>query len=184
MATFELVEKLREKANVTYDEAKAALDACGDDLLEAMIMLEKEGKVKSPQGGGYYSSKGERISEEEYYKYGYNQDKQKTGSTADNFGKFFRFLGQLIHKANTNMLEVKRRGSMVIALPVSVLILFLILAFWVTIPVMILGLFMGCRYSFRGIESESTNINSAMNAASDAAETLKDEIISGFAGKK
>ena len=44
MATFEMVEKIRQYANVTYDEAKAALDACNDDLLEAVIYLEKQGK--------------------------------------------------------------------------------------------------------------------------------------------
>jgi translation elongation factor EF-Ts len=57
MATIELVEKLRQKANVTYEEAKEALEASGDNILDAMIYLERQGKVKPPQNGGYYSSK-------------------------------------------------------------------------------------------------------------------------------
>jgi hypothetical protein len=44
----EHVEKLREKANVSYAEAKAALDACGDDLLEALLYQERQGKVNRP----------------------------------------------------------------------------------------------------------------------------------------
>ena len=56
MTTLEQVEKLRTMANVSYDEAKTALDAVNGDLLEAIIYLEKQGKVTAPSGGGYYSS--------------------------------------------------------------------------------------------------------------------------------
>lgn len=48
--SLELIEKLKERANVTYTEAKEALEKCQGDLLEALIYLEKEGKIKtSPQ---------------------------------------------------------------------------------------------------------------------------------------
>lgn len=67
MATLEQVEKLREKASVSFEEAKAALEACNDDLLDAIIWLEKRGKVNAPVAGGYYSSEhnseGERENE-------------------------------------------------------------------------------------------------------------------------
>ena len=36
MESFEKVEKLRQRANVSYEEAKAALEASGWDLLDAM----------------------------------------------------------------------------------------------------------------------------------------------------
>ncbi len=45
MDTFEKVEKLREKANVTFEEAKAALEEANGDLLDAMILLERQGKA-------------------------------------------------------------------------------------------------------------------------------------------
>ena len=47
MDKFEKVERLRANANVSYEEAAAALDACGGDLLDAMILLEKQGKAKA-----------------------------------------------------------------------------------------------------------------------------------------
>ena len=47
MDNFEKVEKLREKAGVSYEEAKAALEQCNYDLLDAMISLEKQGKVQN-----------------------------------------------------------------------------------------------------------------------------------------
>ena len=48
MEMLEKVERLREKANVTYEEAKAALEQTGGDLLDAMVLLERQGKVKEP----------------------------------------------------------------------------------------------------------------------------------------
>ena len=50
MDNFEKVEKLREHANVTYEEAKEALENSNWDILDAMIYLEKNGKTRESQG--------------------------------------------------------------------------------------------------------------------------------------
>lgn len=55
MITLEQVEKLCKRANISYDEAKAALEETDGDMLEAVINLEKQGKVKAPKGGFYRS---------------------------------------------------------------------------------------------------------------------------------
>ena len=39
MDNFEKVERLVEKANVSFEDAKAALDEANGDLLDAMILL-------------------------------------------------------------------------------------------------------------------------------------------------
>jgi len=44
--SLELIEKLKERANVSYAEAKEALEKCNGDLLDALINLEKEDKIK------------------------------------------------------------------------------------------------------------------------------------------
>lgn len=51
--TIEQVEKLQERANVSYEEAKDALEKCEGDILEALIMLEKDGKTAKPGAGSY-----------------------------------------------------------------------------------------------------------------------------------
>lgn len=53
MERMDKVEKLREKTGVTYEDAKAALDACGWDMLDAVVYLEKLGKVKAPEETHY-----------------------------------------------------------------------------------------------------------------------------------
>lgn len=56
----ELVEELRKRANVSYDDAKDALEKCNGDLLEALIYLEKNKKITTTKpeckGSGFFSS--------------------------------------------------------------------------------------------------------------------------------
>ena len=47
MERIELVELVREKADVGYTDAKEALDACGDDLLDALVWLETQGRSQT-----------------------------------------------------------------------------------------------------------------------------------------
>ena len=47
MERIELVELVREKADVGYTDAKEALDACGDDLLDALVWLEAQGRSQT-----------------------------------------------------------------------------------------------------------------------------------------
>ena len=58
MEHLEKVEKLREKANVSYEEAKAALESCDWDILDALVKLESEGKVNI-ENTADFSTKGD-----------------------------------------------------------------------------------------------------------------------------
>ena len=49
MEHIEMVEKLMEKANVSYAEAKQALENNNWDMLDALIELERQGKVHGRQ---------------------------------------------------------------------------------------------------------------------------------------
>lgn len=42
---FEKVERLRRETGVSYEEARAAFETAGRDLLDALIALEKQGKA-------------------------------------------------------------------------------------------------------------------------------------------
>jgi hypothetical protein len=43
----ENIDELRRRTNVSYEVAKDALEKCNDDLLEAIVYLEKQNMVKS-----------------------------------------------------------------------------------------------------------------------------------------
>lgn len=50
--TLEQVEKVRSCTGASYEEAKAALEAAGGNVLDAVILLEQQGKT-GPTGGDY-----------------------------------------------------------------------------------------------------------------------------------
>lgn len=175
MATFEMVEKIRQYANVTYDEAKAALEACGDDLLDAVIYLEKQGKVAPPppppgrQPSGYDDGKLLVIPQPAESK------EQRHYRCKNSWNSFWRHVGDILGKGITNKFEISRKDELILAIPVLVLILLVLCCFWVTLPLLILGLFLDCRYRFYGPEMEKTGANKVMDTAAETAENLKSE---------
>jgi hypothetical protein len=52
----------------------------------------------------------------------------------------------------------------------------LLFTFWVTIPLVIVGLFFGYRYRVIGPDLGKENVNKAMDSVADAAEKFKDEV--------
>ncbi|WP_097026328.1 DUF4342 domain-containing protein [Clostridium peptidivorans] len=48
----EQIDELRKRTNVSYEDAKEALDKCEGDMLEAIIYLEKNNKVKTEINNG------------------------------------------------------------------------------------------------------------------------------------
>lgn len=45
------IDELRKRAKVSYSDAKEALEACNDDILEALVYLEKSNKTQSAKTG-------------------------------------------------------------------------------------------------------------------------------------
>lgn len=174
MITIEQVERLRKKANVSYDEAKAALEACGGDLLDAMIYLERQGKVKSE--GGAYSSRQEQASAIAELP---PESREKGSRFGDLLRRFGSFLMGLLRRGNENFLDIYRRGELRTSMPVTVLAVLLLFAFWFTLPLMAVGLFFGFRYRFSGPDLGKPVVNESMDYVAEAAEDLKNTIRGG-----
>ena len=164
MDNFEKVEKLREKANVTFEEAKAALEEANGDLLDAMILLEKQGKAETKKES--YSTKDEPsdlavIEEEE-------GDGKKRGNA------FTDKLKALWHKSCENYFVVEHNDEKIVNIPIWVFIIILVFAWHVILVAMIVALFFGCKYSFAG-KDEMKTANEVCNKVSEAAEKVKEE---------
>lgn len=179
MVDFELVEKLRQKANISYEEAKAALEKTNGDMLEAIINLEKEHRIKPPEGGGYYNSKNSRNGAENNTHYGNSKGgagRAGGASFSEMAGRFFRWCGKLINKANRNSFDIHKDGAKVMSIPVTVVALLLLFMFWLIFPLIVIGLFFGYRYSFDGPDLGKENLNRTLGSVADAAENLKKEV--------
>ena len=164
MTNYEMTEKLSEKMGVTLEEAKSALEACEWDMLDAALLLEKE-------RGGQESA--------------YTTRKARDESSASDGGsesRVLRRLGKLLKKllllGSRNRFEVRRKGTdeMLLDMPVIVLVALLLIAFWVCVPLLVIGLFAGFHYTFSGVELGREVINHAMDKASEAADKVMDEI--------
>lgn len=180
MTTLEQVEKLRAMANLSYEEAKAALDAANGNLLDAVIYLEKQGKIDPPKAGGYYNSQsnpeaGALKTEHNKERKNYTSDQENSFTSL--LKKFGQFCLKMIRKGNRNTFEVLKKGEIKAYFPVTILALLLIFAFWATLPLLIIGLFFGFSYRFSGPDFEKQTINEAMDSAAKAAEDLKKSIL-------
>ena len=76
-----------------------------------------------------------------------------------------------------NELEIWRRDQPITALPVLILLLLLCCAPWVTIPILILGLFLGFRYRFSGPDLERESLNNMMGSVADTAADLGHKVM-------
>ena len=161
MDHFELVEKLRERANVSYEDAKRALEASNWDLLDAMVLLENEGRIQSEENPAFTTRREPRPQ------HVYTDD-----SARGILRRLVDMLVLLINRASKIDIIVSRYGKTVMALPLIAVILLVLFAPWMTIPVMLIALFFGFRYAFRG-EGISDKVNQAMDRVADAADSIR-----------
>ena len=83
---------------------------------------------------------------------------------------------RLVACGNRNRFAVHRGDEQLLAMPVTALVLLMLCAFWVCLPLLVIGLFAGCRYSFSGKDLGREGINSALNKAADAADRVKQTV--------
>ena len=169
MDNFEKVEKIREKTGVSYEEAKAALEANNYDLLDAVIYLEKQGKTA--QKSGNYSTGWENhtsllVTEKP------EKNEKKNSEAGDSIGAFFNWLGKLVKKSWENKFVIEKGGNEVGQMPVLVLA---VGVFWVTIPLLIVGLFFDFRYRFRGGSKIEVDLNAFCDKAKDTCSEIRND---------
>ena len=170
MDKLEKVERLREHANVTYEEAKAALEQANDDLLDAMVILEKQGKVGAPEAKTYSTSY------EEQKQYLSVQEKVEEQNRAYSFGQTVKGIFIIIKDfvLHTNFL-ITREGKVVFNMPTWALALIVLLTAEVSVPVMLIAMLFKVRYHFEG-ERHTQTANTILNKAGSFADGLDSEI--------
>lgn len=165
MTEYEKVEKLCEKANVTYEEAKTALEAADWNLLDALVLLEQQGKVKG--AAARHSTKAETIPEEEPEKE--SAFKQHAAGFRDQIRKFIRICCD-------NQFAISHKGKEVLRVPVIVLVILVLVSVGWTLLALAAGLFFGLRYSFHGEHLGKPAVNDVMDKAADTAEYARETV--------
>jgi len=175
MSNLEMVEKIREKTGVSYEDAKVALEASNNDMLDAIVYLEKLGKVNGPKQSQYVTSpQMDTSSEFQKAQANYEESCKKStfGEKIDNFGEWFK---KVIKRSCEIKFNVDRFEERVFSLPLLALIIIMLFAFWLVGILLIVGLFFDYKYSFEGVKPTTVDINDLCNKASDTCTGLKDD---------
>ena len=154
MDHYEMVETLRAKANVTYEEAKAALEASDWDMLDALVLLESEGKVN---GAPEFTTK-EKDDE--------TRRPSRRSEVKGNLSKLGSWIKKMIALGNQNQFVISRKGSELVAMPITVMALLMVLVWPFSLIVLFAGFFLGTRYAFRGPDINAT-VNDFVNRAQE-----------------
>lgn len=191
----EKIQKLCGKTGVSREDAENALNACGDDILDAVLYLEALGKVTHPSGGSYttdgsqnasYSTSGSqssgRTNRSENDASDSQQKTQSGGSSfATELGKLVRWIGDLLKKGMVNYLDVTKDGNCNFSIPLTVLVFLFIPFFWLMTVLCLVLLLCGYRYEFRGPNFRSDDkANQMLNSAADACRSAKSDFKKGY----
>lgn len=134
--TLEQIDELRNRVNVTYEEAKSTLEKNDGDLIKSIIELEKK--------------KGTR----------------KDGRHGDGFTSFIDRLLEL-------KLSIKSKtGDTLINVPVVIVLIVFIMAFWVVIFGLVLAIITSCKIRIYR-DKNSMNVNGIKRNMQETVEKIK-----------
>ncbi|WP_026887361.1 hypothetical protein [Clostridium beijerinckii] len=181
MEDYKLVEKLKNEANISYEEAKSALEKSNWDILDAFVYLEDMGKVQKPSVNIFYTNE-----YKENHKNGVITNNKDQGNNYNNSKKDNRFEGvfvkvcKIIDICNNIFFEIKKENKIFLRIPVTVIIVLLIFAFWAVIPLYIVGLFFDFEFSISGNRAEINKINHVLKEISENIKKIKGKLKRGF----
>jgi len=164
----EMVQKLHEKASIPTSVAQDALERANWDMLDALMILEREGKIEPLTAS---MTTVENPSAYEEVTATASSATGKGGSRKERFSEqrenLFDKAAELIKKSISHAFVVERKGQEILALPVCILILIGICMFQVAVTAMIVGLFCDCKYSIED-RTDKKNAPSETNEADGA----------------
>ena len=141
MDKLEKAEKIREYAGVTYEEALSALDASGEDMLDAMLLLEKQGKAPEPNQSLYTTSYREQSNYIDVPGQ-VAQQKQAAPSFRRNVVGLFRTIIRFIRYTS---FIISHHEKCLLRIPSWILLPVLLIAWKAVIPVAAVALLFGTR---------------------------------------
>lgn len=178
--TLEQVGKLKEFADVSFADAKAALEASGGDLLEALVWLEQAGKIPV-SGVSTYSTRDDQTT-------GTAPETAPTGESAspqpqqEQFHSDARRVGRMFKRwLIDNRLEAyHRKNGREFQVPLGVALILLLMAFWLVPVLLIVGFFLGWRYRLAGPDLDREDVNQVMENINDTANDVVTSVKKNF----
>lgn len=153
-----LTERLKKKANVSYDEAKMALEKNDWDILDAIIYLENCERTIRPEVSIFYTNEYKEEYKSEGAIINLNKDnKENNRESKNDFHGIFEVLCRVIDTLNNIFLKVNSRGESLLKLPLTVVVLLFFFMFMIIIPLVIVAIFFDIEFI---LESSRINVDS------------------------
>ena len=180
MEKLDKVELVREKCNVSYEEAREALEACDYDVLDAVIMLEQAHETTKRIAEPVASeSEADEVIYELPEETGAGQAHEATGHASSRFaGAWKRFCARCAELTRYGMettFVAERNDERMFELPLLLVVIGLLM--WgASLWLLVIGLFLGFRYHIEATGKVVDGVNEAMGKAADAADSIKESI--------
>lgn len=139
----ELIDELRKRANVNYEDAKNALEKCNGDIVEALIYLEKQNKTKA------------------------NACDDFSGK------EFTDGVKKVIDKGNRTKLLIKKDNNVVAALPITLIVIALILFHHISVVPILVIIIVAMHYGYKFKLQKHSSEDTASEKKSDSIDLSK-----------
>ena len=138
-----MAEKLVEKCGITYEEAGEVLKEADYDLLEAMIILERRGRLGN--GMNKYST---GIMQNNY-----TSTRYESAADAESLGEFIKIAWRKLCEFYRVLLKyqvvISKNGREMINFPLILAIILVCCTAGVVFAAVVISLMSGCSYSIR-----------------------------------
>lgn len=170
MERYEMAELLSKKAGVSLEEARQALAENEWDLLDAMVALERRGRTAVSTVTVDGADRGE-YSEPQPVK----NTAAKEPFFTNGFAEIWHYIKRLWRFLLDTSFTIYHRNEKAFSVPILVLAVLLVCCFWVVLPLLVIGLFVGCKYRFEGKKAADA-ANRAMEKLDGVVENIKDTL--------
>lgn len=174
MITLEMIDELRKRVNVSFEDAKDALEQTNGDLLEAIIYLEKNNSIKNK---GYNFKDLNNIFKDEFKKE-YNDYKKydKTQKAGETFTGFIKWSKKIISLGNRNNMVITKNDQTIANIPLTFVAIATVFGFYIVVPLLLVAMFTGHKINFKGVDIEKTPVNEYSSKFEDTVNDIKVEL--------
>src|SRR6056297_40552 len=147
--TLEQIDFLRERANVRYREAKEALEQTEGDMVEALVLLEKQNKLSGK--------------------------KQSSGKGSEGNGLWIS-IKNFFRKMNKIRFILRTEKSVLINFPLTIALILAIAATPFVVLGILVALFAGYRIQFKTDKGEDMAVNKYFDKRSDSVKSMGEDL--------
>lgn len=149
----EQIDELRKRSNVSYEEAKDALEKFDGNMVDAMIFLEKNKRIRSFGQHHYHH---EHIHRHHH-------------------GEFSNKVKELWKRGNRIRFIVTRKDKTLLNVPLSVSLLIAVFTLKYSIAALVIALIFGCRFKFYD-GTEGMKVNETLDKMHDNIDNFKSKL--------